>query len=168
MFLMDCRDPSWVKPGASDSKQKENRNLVNAESGTKDLVGIELTSNFYGTMPVAKKYVKKGEQKYWNDIDPSFMSEESTHECDGELVVRKNTPTFRSEGLPLYSPKVCSITGLNKLIQKLDCRHEQHIVKKKTPSFRHYRRVICSPSKAKPKKNSPTWATSTEIWPCVF
>ena len=56
-----------------------------------------------------KKYVKKGEEKYWNDIDASFMSEESTHECDGELVVRKHTPTFRSEGLPLHSTTVCII-----------------------------------------------------------
>lgn len=46
-----------------------------------------------------KKYVKDGERKYWDSIDPSFMSEESTHESDGEHVVHKHTPTFRSEGL---------------------------------------------------------------------
>lgn len=53
-------------------------------------------------------------------------------------------------------------TGLNKLIKNLDRRHEKHMVKKKTPSFRQYRRVVSSPSKAKPKKNSPAWAINTE------
>ena len=54
------------------------------------------------------------------------------------------------------------ITGLNKLITKLVRRHEKHMVKKKTPSFRQYRRVVSSPSKAKPKKNSPAWEINTE------
>ena len=35
---------------------------------------------------------------YWDQINLSYMSEESTHESDGEVVVHKHTPVFRSEG----------------------------------------------------------------------
>ena len=34
---------------------------------------------------------------YWDGIDPSYMSEEHTHESAGKVVVHKHTP-FRSEG----------------------------------------------------------------------
>ena len=53
--------------------------------------------------------------------------------------------------------------GLNKLIEKLDSRHKKHMQKKKTPSFQPYPRVICSPSKAKPKKNASSWAIAEHV-----
>ena len=44
------------------------------------------------------KYLKGKEKEYWDSLDPSFMSEESAHESDGELVMHKHTPVYRSEG----------------------------------------------------------------------
>ena len=41
---------------------------------------------------------KGGEKRYWEDIDPSYMSEESTHDSDGEITVQKHTLSFRSDG----------------------------------------------------------------------
>ena len=45
-----------------------------------------------------KRHLKGQEQLYWDSIDPSYMSEESTHESGEEVVVHKHTPPFRSEG----------------------------------------------------------------------
>ena len=44
------------------------------------------------------KYLKGKEKNYWSSLDPSFMSEESAHESEGELVMHKHTPVYRSEG----------------------------------------------------------------------
>ena len=41
------------------------------------------------------KYLK-GREK--DSIDPSFMSEERAHESEGELVMHRHTPVYRSEG----------------------------------------------------------------------
>ena len=68
---------------------------------------------------------------YWDQINPSYMSEESTHESDGEVVVHKHTPVFRSEGNGMTRLKfeasvihvLLTFAGLNKLIKKLDQRH---------------------------------------------
>ena len=50
------------------------------------------------TLHPSQEVLERWREKYWDSIDPSFMSKESTHECDGESVVHKHIPTFRSEG----------------------------------------------------------------------
>ena len=36
-------------------------------------------------------YLKGREKEYWDFIDPSFMSEESAYESEGELVMHRHT-----------------------------------------------------------------------------
>ena len=36
-------------------------------------------------------YLKGREKEYWDFIDPSFMSEESAYESEGELVMYRHT-----------------------------------------------------------------------------
>ena len=56
-------------------------------------------------------------------IDPSYMSEESTHESEGDLVMH----VYRSEGKVLFLSlyQYCSLSpGLNKLIERLDKKYK--------------------------------------------
>ena len=83
---------------------------------------------------------------YWDQINPSYMSEESTHESDGEVVVHKHTPVFRSEGKGMIRLRfeasvihvLLTLAGLNKLIKKLDERRTKQAGARKTPSFSPY------------------------------
>ena len=54
---------------------------------------MHLPSALYTTSKVFE-----GEVGYWDTIDASFMSQESTHESDGELVMHNHTPVFHSDG----------------------------------------------------------------------
>ena len=109
--------------------------------------------------------MKGKEKEYWNSIDPSFMSEESSHESEGELVMHRHTPVFRSEGyrqklfLPLIPVYVIFFNpGLNKLIESLDKRHTKQRLKDKSSTFKAFPRVVCSPVKRDPRSNAPAWA----------
>ena len=44
------------------------------------------------------QFLKGNEHEYWSSIDASYMSEESSHESDGEVVMHKHVPTYRSDG----------------------------------------------------------------------
>ena len=44
------------------------------------------------------KYMKGKEKNYWSSLDPSFMSEGSAHESEGELVMHKHIRVYCSEG----------------------------------------------------------------------
>ena len=102
---------------------------------------------------------------YWDQINPSYMSEESTYESDGEVVVHKHTPVFRSEGNGMNRLKfeasvmhvLLTFAGFNKLIKKLDQRHTKGAAARKS-SFSPFPRNMCSPSKAKPIADAPSWA----------
>ena len=48
--------------------------------------------------------------------------------------------------------------GLNKLFEKLDKRHTEHLGSRKTPSFTPYPRLVRSPAKGNPRADSPSWA----------
>ena len=49
-----------------------------------------------------RKYVRKNEQMYWDDIDVSFMSEESVDSND-ESVVHHHKHLWRSAGTIVLS-----------------------------------------------------------------
>ena len=91
------------------------------------------------------------------------MSEESTHESGGEVVVHKHTPVFRSEGNGMNRLKfeasvihvLLTFAGLNKLIKKLATTKGAAARKS---SFSPFPRIMCSPSKAKPIADAPSWA----------
>ena len=40
----------------------------------------------------SQEVCQEKEEKYWCEIDPSYMSEESTVEDDQETTIRKRTP----------------------------------------------------------------------------
>ena len=44
-----------------------------------------------------KNCLKESEKALWEEIDASFMSEESTHETEEGPAVHKHSPTFRSD-----------------------------------------------------------------------
>ena len=121
-----------------------------------------LTSNFYSSMPVGKSMLRR-ENKNIGTISTHHSCLKKAHmSVMGNWLCSNTLLLFVLKVCPRIVLKYIIITGLNKLIKKLDRRHETHMVKKKTPSFRQYRRVVSSPSKAKPKKNSPAWAINTE------
>ena len=47
-----------------------------------------------------KKHAKTAELKYWDELGPEYMSEESTVEEDGDVFIKKHTPIWRSDGKP--------------------------------------------------------------------
>ena len=81
-------------------------------------------------------------------------------------IVHKHTPVFRSEGKGMIRLRfeasvihvLLTLAGLNKLIKKLDERRTKRAGARKTPSFSPYPRIMCSPSKAKPSADAPSWA----------
>ena len=112
-----------------------------------------------------KKFLKGGEKVYWDQINPSYMSEESTHESDGEVVVHKHTPVFRLEGKGVIRLRfeasvihvLLTLAGLNKLIKNwisdtlIEQGQERHHLFHHTP-------VSCvHTSKAKPSADAPSW-----------
>ena len=48
------------------------------------------------------KYLKGKGKTFWDSINASFMSEESAHESEGELVMYKHTPEYRSDGNRIF------------------------------------------------------------------
>ena len=62
------------------------------------------------------------------------MSEESAHESEGELVMHRHTPVYRSEGRVSWGSSYSSAS---------------------------YPRVVCSPAECDPRPNAPTWAVKS-------
>ena len=56
------------------------------------------------------------------------------------------------------------VAGLNRLIDKLDRRHNKKSQLRKTPSFKALPRVIRSPLKAKHPASAPQWAIKKSCW----
>ena len=88
------------------------------------------------------------------------MSEESARE-EGELVMHKHTPEYRSEGIDMYRQSPVNyvlhdcFAGLTRLLEKLDQSYKKNTTKQPSASFNAFPRVVRSPAK---RPNAPSWA----------
>lgn len=55
-----------------------------------------------------KKHAKTTELKYWDQLGPEYMSEESTVEDEGDVFIKKHTPVWRSDGKSSILSLICS------------------------------------------------------------
>ena len=101
----DAKRRSWTDLQPSRQAQVEK----NKEENCRRAKQIQVTKNAHSSFAsifiihfqLYKRRAKKlkgKEKEYWDSIVASYMSEDSAHEEEGELVMHKHTPEYCSEG----------------------------------------------------------------------
>ena len=97
MEWLQTWSPSTSKKEQGKSQSTSTTNTGEwVHSSTKCVWMIAILLSFLQLYNRRKKCLKDAEMALWEQIDASYMSEESTHESEDGIVVYKHSPSFRS------------------------------------------------------------------------